>query len=187
MKNFLSGAKIILLSLILGLGISYTFAQWSGPSGNPPNNNTPPPVNVGSVSQTKDGSFWANFVGSLTGLFVNGNVEVGGLIKIIGGSPDAGDVLTSTDNQGNAIWGPVTLACEKRQTQTVSAGGGGAPFVNRLESECLSGEVRTGGGGNCGSGTTVSSSPTGTDKWEIGCNVSQGVTITSHSVCCTIQ
>jgi len=52
-KQILQTAKIIILALILAFGISYLHAAWTGPTDSPPLGNTPAPLNVGNISQTK--------------------------------------------------------------------------------------------------------------------------------------
>jgi hypothetical protein len=55
-------AKFAILSIIftLALSVNYLFAAWTGPTAPPPGNNTPTPVNVGTVNQVKDGSLGLN-------------------------------------------------------------------------------------------------------------------------------
>jgi len=64
MKNILQPIKIIILALILVVGISYLHAAWVGPTATPPNENTPAPVNVGSIFQEKSGDLWARTMGT---------------------------------------------------------------------------------------------------------------------------
>lgn len=49
--------RIGVLSLIISIGGSYAFAEWVSPTSAPPGGNTPPSVNVGEISQTKNGNF----------------------------------------------------------------------------------------------------------------------------------
>ena len=66
--------KSAFLVAILGLSL-VAIAVWTAPSGTPPNNNVPPPVNVGGTVQSKSGGFWAGAIGS-TGIgSFGGNVS----------------------------------------------------------------------------------------------------------------
>lgn len=48
------------IALAVALTVSYVSAQWQGPTATPPGNNTPPPVNVGTVGQVKPGGLSVN-------------------------------------------------------------------------------------------------------------------------------
>lgn len=52
--------RIVILSLVLSGAIGYSFAAWVAPSGAPPSGNPPPPINVGSSSQVRDGNLYLN-------------------------------------------------------------------------------------------------------------------------------
>ena len=52
--------RIVILSFILSATIGYSLADWVAPAGGPPSNNIPPPVNVGSASQVRDGNLFLN-------------------------------------------------------------------------------------------------------------------------------
>jgi len=49
--------RIGVLSLIISIGGSYAFAEWTAPTSAPPGGNTPPSVNVGGTTQVKNGNF----------------------------------------------------------------------------------------------------------------------------------
>jgi len=49
--------RIGILSLIISIGGSYAFAEWTAPTSAPPGGNTPPSVNVGGTTQVKNGNF----------------------------------------------------------------------------------------------------------------------------------
>lgn len=78
----------IVISVLAGLalGITASAFAWSGPSGTPPSNNVSAPVNVGSASQTKNGSLGVN------GLAVFGNslLQAGSYLNWGSVSGDAG-------------------------------------------------------------------------------------------------
>ncbi len=90
---------IILASLVVGLLIGAStlsvLAQsvWTAPTAPPPGNNTPAPINVGNLLQTKIGGLWLE-----SGLRVDGNVLIGT------SSPSWGKVLMATDRDGTATW-----------------------------------------------------------------------------------
>jgi len=52
--------RIVVLSFILSATIGYSLADWVAPVGGPPSNNIPPPINVGSASQVRDGNLFLN-------------------------------------------------------------------------------------------------------------------------------
>lgn len=51
----LSIFKIITLAIILTTGLSFAYANWTSPSGDPPVDSIARPINVGSAPQTKTG------------------------------------------------------------------------------------------------------------------------------------
>ena len=59
----LSTIKVVVLALVLGLGISYAQAVWTGPTAAPTGGNVAAPLNVGATAQTKTGDLT---VGNLT-------------------------------------------------------------------------------------------------------------------------
>jgi len=54
-------AKLILAALILSAAFTVASA-WTNRPGNPPADNTPPPINVGTVAQSKDGNIGARTI-----------------------------------------------------------------------------------------------------------------------------
>ena len=64
MKQTLSTLKVVILALVLGLGISYAQAVWTGPLASPPtcvtgNPGCDAPINVSATAQTKTGDLTA--------------------------------------------------------------------------------------------------------------------------------
>ncbi len=106
--------------------IAFAASAWTEPTGNPPAGNVSTPLNISATSQTKSGalsvstlydtnntSYFIDPSAAVSGTFA-GNVgigttspgaklEVNGQIKIQGGSPGAGKILTS-DASGLASW-----------------------------------------------------------------------------------
>ncbi len=106
---------LIIAVLALSLGAVYLALGFTEPSVAPPAGNVPAPLNVGSSGQSKSGGLILNTGGAAYGLIVDkGNVgigtpsptvklEVAGQVKITGGAPGTGKVLTS-DASGLASW-----------------------------------------------------------------------------------
>ncbi len=97
----------ILFGILLGASALSVMAQsvWTAPTAPPPGNNTPAPINVGNLLQTKIGGLWLE-----SGLRVDGNVLIGT------SSPSWGKVLMATDRDGTAAW---------VATSSLGLGGGG--------------------------------------------------------------
>lgn len=103
---------ISLIGVFLLAQVVFGFAE---PVQAPPNGNAPAPLNVGSSIQSKTGGLILNTGGAAYGLIVQlGNMgigvanptaklEVAGQVKITGGSPGSGKILTS-DSAGLASW-----------------------------------------------------------------------------------
>ena len=51
---------IIVLSAVLSATLGYALADWTPPTSNPPQGNPPPPINVGPVSQVREGALFIN-------------------------------------------------------------------------------------------------------------------------------
>jgi len=60
-NKFINTAKIITLAVVLSFGVQFASAQWAAPTQNPPQANTPAPLNVGSAGQVKDGGLTLGF------------------------------------------------------------------------------------------------------------------------------
>lgn len=59
-KQIINAIKITTLSAILIVGLNYANAAWSGPTASAPDGNTPAPVNIGILSQIKNGGLGVN-------------------------------------------------------------------------------------------------------------------------------
>ena len=59
-KQIISAIKITVLSAILIVGLNYANAAWSGPTATAPDGNTPAPINIGVLSQIKNGGLGLN-------------------------------------------------------------------------------------------------------------------------------
>ncbi len=121
MKNSLfQTLKILLTAVVLSLGISYVYA-WTAPTGAPPTNNTPEPLNTGNFLQTKTGDLWIDsgsvsspaFLGVVGGgsfggnLEVLGNLTVGGTVKVA----NTGDSCNSSTEGQIKFDGTTFLGC----------------------------------------------------------------------------
>lgn len=110
-KNVFQSLKIIALTLVLSVSISYVSA-WTAPTVTPPNGNVAAPINVSGNDQSKLGSIAAaSFLDSNdpANFFVNPNNDsilknayIRGVLNVSTGA-SSGKVLTS-DASGNATW-----------------------------------------------------------------------------------
>lgn len=118
---------VSVIGLALGaFALSALAGSWTAPTQAPPSGNADAPLNVGALAQHKEGTLAIGktsdaltglkldvngLIGS-TGLFTTGDLYVNGVssttqLKVTGGSPAIGKVLTS-DASGNATWQAVT-------------------------------------------------------------------------------
>ncbi len=112
--------KIIISSLLVllsGLSIN-AFAVWTGPTGNPLENNIATPILTNEVTQRKLGPLIVEAFRSM-GLAIVDKLEVAQTIKIYGGDPGLNKVLVS-DATGLASW---------KDPSTLGIGGGGITGV----------------------------------------------------------
>ncbi|MDE1925299.1 MAG: hypothetical protein KGH79_03940 [Patescibacteria group bacterium] len=84
---------------LIGLAVAGAALAWTGPSGSPPNNNTPAPINVSSTAQTKSGA-----------LDIMGNVGIGttspaGNLDVNGSLCISGSCITSWVAASPAVFG----------------------------------------------------------------------------------
>jgi ribosomal protein S6E (S10) len=89
--NLIGSIFGITLSIFLISFVVFAVGEWTGPSATPPSENVSAPLNTGDETQLKTGA-----------LGVGGVLETNTL-KITGGTPEAGKVLT-TDADGLASW-----------------------------------------------------------------------------------
>jgi len=80
--------------------ISFALATWTAPAFTPQTGDASAPLNVSSAAQGKLGNLGIGTTSPTT------NLDVNGTIRIRGGSPASGYVLTATDVNGNAVWAP---------------------------------------------------------------------------------
>ena len=146
----LSTLKVVVLALVLGLGISYAQAVWTGPTAAPTGNNVEAPVNIGPTAQIKTGDL------TVKNLKVTGDMKTNGATTSSLGSLDVTGSNTSLPayadyaginfkntagiKTGSVIFSPlgmgfmntnqtvwpwyVTQAGNTRQPGTISIGGG---------------------------------------------------------------
>ena len=145
---------LILGVLAMSILVGYFVLAWTEPTAPPPGGNVPAPLNVGNVGQTKAGGLILNTGGASTGLIVRyGNVGIGttgpaqkldinGQIRIRGGNPAAGRVLTATGADGIATW----------QTPVSAGAPVGASYVVMALDGTLTAERRL----TAGTGITIS-------------------------------
>ncbi|MBI4121072.1 MAG: hypothetical protein HY457_02365 [Parcubacteria group bacterium] len=69
--------KAIILAVVFTVGISYIQAAWSEPTATPPNNNTPPPINEGTLNQVKQAGLSVNALTVFGDSYITGKVGVG--------------------------------------------------------------------------------------------------------------
>jgi hypothetical protein len=114
---------VSLVGLAFGaFALSALAGSWTAPTQAPPSGNADAPLNVGVTAQHKEGTLAigktsdaltglkldVNGIIGSTGLFTTGDLYVNGVssttqLKVTGGSPSIGKVLTS-DASGNATW-----------------------------------------------------------------------------------
>ena len=112
-KNITNTLKIIVLAGLLSLGLSVAYA-WQGPTLPPPDGNTPTPINVSNVTQTKTGGF--NILGPI-GI---GTANPSGLFDVYGTNPAS--VVTRAGSTCNAGETPLKYQTVKK---TCFGGNGG--------------------------------------------------------------
>lgn len=123
MSSIVDYIKILVLAAVLSLGVSLAYA-WTGPTSDPPNGNTPTPINVGASNQTKSGGLlnvfdlWVNgALGVTGGATFGGNVSAPRFCidgSCVTGWPSSGvgtitGVSAGTGLSGGGTSGDVTL------------------------------------------------------------------------------
>ena len=161
MKDLVQNLKVIILSTIVVLGINVIYGAWTDPTANPTGGNTEAPINVSSVSQTKQGGL--NVSGPLWadgGLYSQYNTYLAGSLRINNGSQGTGKVLTS-DADGFVSWQSNTSSSDSfipNNIQTFTSSGTGTwtkpQGVSRVYVKVL-------GGGGGGGGSFVATNNKG--------------------------
>lgn len=132
MKNYyLQSAKIIILGLVIGLGVSFISAQWQGPGSNPPTGNKAAPINVTTTSQSKGGNPIAGVLLDINGLLIANDLAVAG--KTITSNLDVLGVaniesLSEAENLGSTF--PASVCADNMGNLVLCTGSGGGPTGN---------------------------------------------------------
>jgi hypothetical protein len=143
-------AKFIVLSAIftLALSVNYLFAAWTGPTAPPPGNNTPTPVNVGTVNQVKDGSLGLNGLSVFgSGYFQN---RVGINVPIVKEIIDGKEISVAK----------ISIDGEQALNLDVEGAVGAKYYCDEDGNNCVAGNSLGSGGGD-GSGWVEVTSNTG--------------------------
>ena len=170
--SLLTSLKAIILALLLSVGISYLYAAWAPPTGVPPIDNTPAPINVGSMGQTKTSSITATDL-------IGQNSVASQLLQALGGTdpkvtspkycigtdcitawPSGGEMNIQTILYPGGTWTKPAAGTLTR-IQCWGGGGGGS---------CASG----GGGGGYNEKTVLTSSLSSSVTATIGAGVEWG-------------
>ena len=109
-KNKIKLYSLILVTVVLAIGFSLTYklilADWVEPPANPGESNVATPINIGTTTQSKEGSLRVNTVGNENGFIVYyGNVGVGSLLPyakldIAGGLKVGTDSICNVSKDG---------------------------------------------------------------------------------------
>ena len=102
MKTYKQSILAIVIGLALAAGISFAETTWIGPTDNPPDDNTPAPINVGAGTQYKSGALGVGGLFQADSASTFAGLATFSTMKITSGA-GAGKVLTS-DSSGNASW-----------------------------------------------------------------------------------
>jgi hypothetical protein len=120
-KKIISSITIGVGAIIIGLGIQYVLADWTQAPPNPPQNNVPAPINVGSSAQAKVGGLVLGSATLPTGGLSNGILSAIGVGTQIFALYDSNSTLAKqncaigsagcengyvlmNDGSGNGIW-----------------------------------------------------------------------------------
>ena len=77
MQSLSQPLKILILAIILSIGVSYVYADWTGPTLTAPGGNVSSPINVSAMSQVKSGGLWVASLGTDGGATFGGSVKIG--------------------------------------------------------------------------------------------------------------
>ncbi len=105
MTNKLKTTTFLAFVATFAIGISYTYASWTGPTATPPNSNTSAPLNISNVTQYKAGP-----------------LGVGGYFETFSG-------MNMNGKNINGVAAPIagTDAVNKDYVDALGGGGGGMP------------------------------------------------------------
>lgn len=110
--RFLVTAAFVVAAVALSIGLQ-TFA-WSPPASAPPNSDADAPLTVGSGAQTKTGTLRIDGnvgLGAAPSATADIDLLVAGRVRIQGGNPGTGKVLTSSGPGGDAAWVDINAKC----------------------------------------------------------------------------
>ena len=95
-------AHFFVVGLTIGLILfsALTAAAWTGPSSSPPNNNVSAPLNVGTLSQVKNGNIGVNGLAVYGNSLLDWNVNGGGTLTYLNFSDLTSNPLTQSSGYG---------------------------------------------------------------------------------------
>ena len=164
----------IVIGLAMAAGVSWAQTIYTGPKCNPPDCNTPTPINEGIENQKKAGGVF--FTSPFGGINVNGAANFSGLTQfnrstafnnypaifkagiVIPTNASEGRVLTS-DSSGNASWKSIASSAPMVNTKSKSCSPGSA----ECEITCNSGYTLVSGGFK--GEKQMASYPTNSNSW----------------------
>lgn len=129
MKNYyLHSAKIIILGLVVGLGVSMISAQWQGPGSNPPSGNKEAPINVSTDPQAKGGAYITGTLLDINGLLTSNDLAVAG--KTVTSNLDVlgiAKIESLSDAENTSATYPAQVCADVAGNLMLCTGGGGGP------------------------------------------------------------
>jgi hypothetical protein len=134
MKKTVTKLLILTIAFTFALSVNYLFAAWVGPTQAPPGGNTPAPVHVGLITQTKDGGLIVGALRSLLDVYVDGKVGIGTTnpseaLEVAGGAKVSEGLQvgnTTNANAGTIRWSGTDLEVYNGSVWvSLTAGGGG--------------------------------------------------------------
>jgi hypothetical protein len=133
MKNYyLQSAKIIILGLVVGLGVSMiSAAPWQGPGSNPPSGNKEAPINVSTDPQAKGGAYITGTLLDINGLFTANDIAVANRtltnqLEVLGNAK----IESLNDIENSSATFPAPVCANSAGYLVLCAGGGGGPTGN---------------------------------------------------------
>lgn len=114
--ELLSTVKIVVLSLVLVLGISYVSA-WTAPTGTPPDNNVAAPINTSLVTQVKAGALGVSgYFTAYSGMSANGKLINNVATPIAGTDAVNKDYVDAQTSGGGSIFSHCGVASVSNTT-----------------------------------------------------------------------